>query len=74
MCSHWHGVFVQLGIILCASVRSRSMVETRVHTEAKAMLGTSEAQKDLYFEALRASTRVGNWRKLGKKDSRDELS
>ena len=50
------------------------MVETRVHTEAKAMLGTSEAQKDLYFEALRASTRVGNWRKLGKKDSRDELS
>jgi len=57
------GVFVQLGIILCGSVSSRSMVETRERTEVKAILTINEAPKDLYFETLRASTRVWNCRK-----------
>jgi len=39
------------------------MVDTRERTEVKAMLAINEVPKDLYFEALRASTRVGNWRK-----------
>ena len=45
---------MQLGIILCASVRSCSMVETRVklRTEVQAMLAINEAPKDFYFGIL----------------------
>ena len=43
---------MQVGIILCGSVRSRSMIETRVRTKVKAMLAINEAPKDFDFGIL----------------------
>ena len=47
-----HGVLVQLGIILCDSVRPRIIIEAGVRTEMKAMLAINEVSKGLNFRVL----------------------
>ncbi len=43
---------MQLGIILCVSVRPRIIIEAGVRTEMKAMLAINEVSKGLNFRVL----------------------